>query len=133
MNRIRRIDEPVQRLFCHCPATVHAQKHHSGTRRRDVDQVADALHVRLAGEDPEVADEDIADGDRVDLVAHLHLADDPVRASHRHAGELGLGLVEHRSWRLRCPTPGSRSTTLPSLTDPSRTIGMSALPFWSRW
>ena len=62
VDRVGRVDQPVERLLGLRPLAVHAEHHDLLVRRRHVDQVADPLHVRLAGEHPEVADEDRADG-----------------------------------------------------------------------
>ena len=105
-----------------------------GLRRRDVDQVAHAFHVRLAGEHPEVAHEDVADrAPSLDLVLVLDLADDRVRPTDRHADQLGFGLVERDLGVARVRRQGWRSPPCHPSSKSSSTIGMSALSFTSRW
>ena len=59
MDRVGRINEPVQRLLRARPLAVHAQQPHLVVRFRDIDQIAISFHVRLSGENPEVADEEV--------------------------------------------------------------------------
>ena len=106
-------------------------------RRGDVDQVADALHVRLAGEDPEVADEDRADrlGDGL-LDAFLMVHGDRVRAAGRHADELAVD--EFTPLEPAAPNPplagmAEASTTFASAADSSSSIGIVARPLAWRW
>ena len=80
----------MQGLFGLAPLAVHAQQHDQVVWRRDIEQVAHALHVRLPGEHPEVAHEDRTDrldhGRRAFLDGH----GDRVRAAHRNADELAV-------------------------------------------
>ena len=61
VDRVRRVDQPVQRLLGLHPLAVHPQQHDPGIGRRDVDQIADALHVGLARQHPEVTHENRPD------------------------------------------------------------------------
>ena len=119
------------------PSTMH-----QGMRRRHVDQVADALHVRLAGQHPEVADEDGPDRLIGGPVAFLDGQVQHVRAAGRNIQKPTVEeprpiaerideLVgsERASLRHRASPP---PTTLASLTDSSKAIGIVARPLTSR-
>ena len=94
MHRVWRIDQPVQGLFSDSPVTIHAKEHHPRVGRRDVNQVADAFHVRLPGEHPKVADEHVVHGDRLDVLTGFDLALDRVWSAGRHAEQFRVGLAE---------------------------------------
>lgn len=94
MNRVGRVNQPVQRFLGLRPLAIHPQEHDQRVRRRDVDQVGHALHVRLPGEHPEVADEDAADRLALARVLALNVDRHRVGAAGRHADELTV-LVSH--------------------------------------
>jgi hypothetical protein len=79
----------VQGLLGAGPVPVHPQGRDRGARRGDLNEVAHALHVRLPGEDPEIADKDGADRERRDVVILLQLPLDGMR-SRRDARELAI-------------------------------------------
>ena len=86
-----RVEQPVmQRLFGLDPRAVVLQGHHFRVRRRDVDQVAIALHVRLTRQYPQIADEDRTDLHVPLASVDLHRGVDEVRPAGGNAAQLAV-------------------------------------------
>ena len=63
MNAIDSTGEIVQRLLSYTPAIQLIEAMHARIRWLNILKIANAFHVRLAGENPQVADEDVFDHD----------------------------------------------------------------------
>src|SRR5690606_1467727 len=76
VDRIRRVRQIVERLDRKLPSMAHREAMDERVRLLDILEIPPAFHVRLPGEDPEIADDDVRDlgmlGDVSDAIAPAH-------------------------------------------------------------
>ena len=84
----------MQRFLGLLPFAIRAQQHDPRVRRRDIDQVADPLHIRLARKHPQVPNEHRTDRTIRDRrIARLGYHDG-IGTAHRHAHQLAIDQLD---------------------------------------